>query len=241
MATHGLESLVEEFAGRFVELGDGRFKLLLGLSQVLALALEELQSLRLLLVFLQRSHVDRAHPLQLVAHLGHFDVQGVRVVSLQGDQAVVEVGGKRRPLRIGQHAGGGGADAGASDESAGESKTTLMADGAGHFFTTGAINGVAVRFLVDTGATFVSIGSSDARRFGIDTARGQTGISHTANGQVKVTKVKLDSVQVGGVTLHNVDAVVHGADLPVTLLGMSFLNRMEMQREGATMTLRKRF
>jgi len=168
-------------------------------------------------------------------------VQGVRVVSLQGDQVVVEVGGKRRPLRIGQHAGGGGADAGASDESAGESKTTLMADGAGHFFTTGAINGVAVRFLVDTGATFVSIGSSDARRFGIDTARGQTGISHTANGQVKVTKVKLDSVQVGGVTLHNVDAVVHGTDLPVTLLGMSFLNRMEMQREGATMTLRKRF
>lgn len=168
-------------------------------------------------------------------------VQGVRVVSLQGDQVVVDIGGKRRPLRIGQHTGGGGTDTGASGESAGESKTTLMADGAGHFFVTGAINGVAVRFLVDTGATFVSIGSSDARRFGIDTSRGQTGISHTANGQVKVTKVKLDSVQVGEVTLHNVDAVVHGTDLPVTLLGMSFLNRMEMQREGATMTLRKRF
>ncbi len=168
-------------------------------------------------------------------------VQGVRVVSLQGDQVVVDIGGKRRPLRIGQHTGGGSTGTSASGESAGESKTTLMADGTGHFFATGAINGVAVRFLVDTGATFISIGNSDARRLGIDTSRGQTGISHTANGQVKVTKVKLDSVQVGEVTLHNVDAVVHGTDLPVILLGMSFLNRMEMQREGATMTLRKRF
>lgn len=166
-------------------------------------------------------------------------VQGVRLVSAQGDQAVIEVDGKKRTLRVGQNAS---TTVGPSAEkSSSDGKVTLMADGAGHFYTTGSINGVSVRFLVDTGATFVSIGASDARRIGIDTSRGQQGMSNTANGVTQVTKIKLDKVQVGEVTLLNVDGVVHSNELPIALLGMSFLNRMEMQREGSTMTLKKRF
>lgn len=174
-------------------------------------------------------------------------VQGVRVVSLQSDQVVVEIGGKRRPLRVGQNVVAVDAPAGQSGASTGEGSAggentiTLLADGAGHFFATGAINGVAVRFLVDTGATFISIGRSDAQRIGINISNGQRGMSQTANGVTEVTKVKLSSVQLGTLILHNVDAVVHGKDLPITLLGMSFLNRMEMQRLGANMTLKKRF
>ncbi|WP_240494603.1 retropepsin-like aspartic protease family protein [Azonexus hydrophilus] len=161
-------------------------------------------------------------------------VDGVKVVAVQGDQVIIEIGGRKRPLRVGQHAVGvipeGGAD-----------KLVLNADGQGHFFTTGVINGVSVRFLVDTGASMISLGASDARRMGLDFNRGQKGMSQTANGQVVVSKIQLDNVRVGGVTLHQVDAVIHQTDMPIALLGMSFLNRMEMQRDGNTMTLKKRF
>lgn len=161
-------------------------------------------------------------------------VDGVKVVAVQGDQVIIEIGGRKRPLRVGQHAVGLVPD-GAAD------KVVLKADGQGHFFTTGVINGVSVRLLVDTGASMISLGASDARRMGLDFNRGQKGLSQTANGQVVVSKIQLDNVRVGGVTLHQVDAVIHQTDMPIALLGMSFLNRMEMQRDGNTMTLKKRF
>lgn len=159
---------------------------------------------------------------------------GVKLLAIQGDQVIVEVGGRKRPLRIGQHAVG----AAAAD---GSGKITLTADGRGHFYTTGTINGTSVRFMVDTGATMISLGASDARRLGLDFNRGQKGISQTANGQVVVSKVKLDTVSIAGVTLRQVDALIHQADMPIALLGMSFLNRMEMQHDGGTMTLRQRY
>ena len=161
-------------------------------------------------------------------------LDGVKVLSVQGDQAVIEIGGKKRPLRVGQHAiGAASAD--------GSGKVILNADGQGHFYTTGTINGTSVRFIVDTGATMISLGTSDARRIGLDASRGQRGMTNTANGQAVVTKVQLDTVRVGDITLHNVDALIHQSEMPMALLGMSFLNRMEMQRDGSTMTLKRRF
>ena len=161
-------------------------------------------------------------------------LNGVKVLSVQGDQVTVEIGGKKRPLRIGQHAiGAGNGD--------GSDKIILTADVQGHFVTTGNINGTSVRFLVDTGASMISLGATDARRIGLDFNRGQKALTNTANGQAVVSKVQLDTVRISGVTLHNVDALIHQTDMPVALLGMSFLNRMEMQRDGSIMTLKKRF
>jgi aspartyl protease family protein len=161
-------------------------------------------------------------------------LDGVKVVSVQGDQAVIEIGGRKRPLRVGQHAEG----AGAAD---GSGKIVMTADNQGHFYATGTVNGVSVRFLIDTGATMISLGINDARRIGLDFNRGQKGLTQTANGQGVVSKVQLDTVRIGDVTLHNVDALIHQSEMPMALLGMSFLNRMEMQRDGSTMTLKKRF
>jgi aspartyl protease family protein len=95
--------------------------------------------------------------------------------------------------------------------------------------------------MVDTGATAIALGPSDARRIGLDLNRGEKGLVSTANGQVVVTRVMLDTVRIGDVSLHNVEGVVLSAEMPAALLGMSFLNRMEMQRDGSTMTLKKRF
>jgi len=147
---------------------------------------------------------------------------------------VVEVGGKKRPLRVGQHAVG-------VPTGDGQGRIVLNADGQGHFYATGTVNGVSVRFLVDTGATMISLGAADARRMGLDPARGVRAMTNTANGQAMVTKVQLDTVRIGDITLNNVDALIHQSDLPMALLGMSFLNRMDMQRDGSTLTLKKRY
>ena len=160
--------------------------------------------------------------------------EGVSVVAIEGETATIEIDGKRRVLRVGQNVA-------AQPSGAGPANVVLTADARGHFFTTGNINGATVRFLVDTGASMVSIGAGDARRIGLDPGKGVPGVVNTANGQAAVSRVKLNSVRVGDVVLNNVDALVHQHDLPVTLLGMSFLNRMEMQRSGDTMTLIKRY
>ncbi len=161
-------------------------------------------------------------------------VDGVKLVSIQEDQVIIEAAGRKRPLRIGQHAiGVAGGD--------GSGKIIMTADAQGHFFTTGTINGTSVRFLVDTGASMISLGATDARRIGLDFNRGQKALTNTANGQAVVSKIQVDTVRIGDVTMHNVDALIHQNDMPIALLGMSFLNRMEMQRDGSTMTLKKRF
>ena len=160
--------------------------------------------------------------------------EGVKVLSTEGETATLEVEGKKRVLRVGQNVV-------AQPSTGGSQKVVLTADSAGHFLTTGNVNGTTVRFLVDTGASMVSLGAADARRIGIDFSKGEQGITNTANGQAVVTRVKLDNVRVGEIVMNNVDALVHQQDMPFALLGMSFLNRMEMQRDGDTMMLKKRY
>jgi len=105
------------------------------------------------------------------------------------------------------------------------------------------VNGAHVRFVVDTGATTVLIPGPDADRLGLDYRnKGQMGHISTANGTATAYRVVLDSVTIGGITAYNVEAVVaEGSGLDVALLGMSFLNRTEMRRDGAYMTLTKRY
>ena len=160
--------------------------------------------------------------------------EGVKVLAIEGETATVEIDGKKRILRVGQNVA-------VQSSGRGPATAVLTADARGHFVTTGNINGTTVRFLVDTGASMISLGASDARRMGIDASKGQRAVSQTANGQAAVSLVKLDIVKVGEIVLHNVDASVHQQDMPIALLGMSFLNRMEMQRDGDTMTLKKRY
>jgi aspartyl protease family protein len=95
---------------------------------------------------------------------------------------------------------------------------------------------------VDTGATFVSLPSNEACRLGLDYRKGQPALMQTANGVAPAYRIKLDTVRVGDVTVNSVDAIVmEGDSTPVALLGMSFLNRMDIRREGEIMTLTKRY
>ena len=99
-----------------------------------------------------------------------------------------------------------------------------------------------MRFLVDTGATTIAFSTAEARRLGIDYRSGTRSIGRTANGTVTCYGVKLDTVRVGDITLQNVDAhVLEGMGPSNVLLGMSFLNRTQMNRDGDTLVLVKRF
>jgi aspartyl protease family protein len=165
---------------------------------------------------------------------GQKTAEGVVLLGTEKDAASFEIDGRKHTLSMGRAYSAAPRD--------GRQNVTLAADTRGHFVAMGSINGGSVRFLVDTGATFVSLSASEARRLGINYLQGQRGQVQTANGVTAVYRVKLDAVRVGEVELNNVDAVVAENDaMGVALLGMSFLNRMEMKRDGQSMTLTKRF
>jgi aspartyl protease family protein len=167
--------------------------------------------------------------------VGQKTPEGVVLISATSEQAILEVDGKRETLGMGQHF-----ETAAQTDTRGS--VTLPADSRGQFYADGRVNGAHIRFMVDTGATTVLLPISEADRLGVDYRRGQQGRIQTANGSALAYRVVLDSVTVGGITAYNVDAVVAQAQgLDVALLGMSFLNRTEMRRDGAYMTLTKRY
>jgi len=159
---------------------------------------------------------------------------GVAVLAVDNDSATIEIEGRRRVIRRGQHF--------RSDPAAdARQSVVLVADGQGHFFSEGRVNGGVVRFVVDTGATSIVLPVQDANRLGIDYRKGQRGQIQTANGLAAAWRVTLDRVRLGGIELQQVDAVVIEKGPDIVLLGMSFLNRVEMRREGETMTLTRRY
>lgn len=158
---------------------------------------------------------------------------GVTLIAVEKDRATIEIDGKRRVLVRGQTY---------SSAAASNRQVAVLAAGAGgHFVAEGQVNGGSVRFLIDTGASAISLPAGDARRLGIDYLKGRRGVTQTAAGQTSMYIVRLDTVRVGGIELQAVDAIVIEQGLSVALLGMTFLNRVEMRREGSTMTLTRRF
>lgn len=159
---------------------------------------------------------------------------GITLIAVEKDRATIEVDGKRRLLQRGQtHSSGG---SGSSAQS-----ITLAAGAGGHFIAEGQVNGNPIRFLVDTGATAVAISAGEAERLGIDYRKGRRGTTQTAGGPAAAYAVTLATVRVGGIELQNVEAIVIEQGLAIALLGNSFLSRMDMRREGQTMTLTRRY
>lgn len=182
--------------------------------------------------------IDAAKPRTMSA--GEVSPEGVRLISATSEAAVVEFEGRRQTMALGTSYRSATADTAAS--AIGRS-VVITGDTQGHFVVSGMLNGAAsVRFLVDTGASVISISADDARRAGIDYLSGQRAWSQTASGVTPVYRVKLDTVKIGDIVLYNVDAAVHvSGRLPIALLGMSFLNRMEMRRDAGTLTLTRRY
>ena len=166
------------------------------------------------------------------------DFKGVKVVSTQGDSAVLMVGGKRLNVRVGDSPASVGEQAGGKSSG---SKIVLTAGDGGHFLAAGSINGKSVQFMVDTGATTIAMGSAEAKRMGIDYTAGKPVRMNTANGSTLGYLLTLNTVRIGDVEVHNVDAIVSQQAMPYVLLGNSFLTRFSMRRDSDQMVLERRF
>ncbi|MEK7758514.1 MAG: TIGR02281 family clan AA aspartic protease [Pseudomonadota bacterium] len=178
-------------------------------------------------------HVDGA---RRVLTIGTESPEGVKLVSTdtQAEEAVVELKGKRETLQLGVVV--------SAFQSAARESVTLFSDASGFFHAQGSINGAAVTFLVDTGANTIAINSATAKRAGIDYTKGRAGTARTASGYTRMYGIKLDTVKVGDIVLRNVEAgVIDGPQPETPLLGMSFLNALEMKRDGNKMELTRRY
>jgi len=162
--------------------------------------------------------------------------QGVKLVSVGADSAVVEIAGKRVTLRLGESPASLGERGQASS-----GRISLPADGGGHFMGSGSINGRPVQFLVDTGASTVALSVADAERIGLAFREGASVRIGTANGLAQGWRVKLASVRIGDVEVYDVDAIVTSQGMPFVLLGNSYLNRFQMRRDNDQMVLERRY
>lgn len=161
--------------------------------------------------------------------------RGVTLKRLGEGEAEVEVGGQIRVLRLGMtpaRVGAGGPPPG--------TQIVIPVGPGGHFTAEGAINGKPVRFMVDTGATAIALSQAEANRIGLEWQRGRPGTTQTAGGPVPVNLVNLTSVRIGDVEVSNVGAVVIPAELPMVLLGNTFLGRFTMHRDADVMRLERK-
>ena len=167
---------------------------------------------------------------------GDTSPEGVTLISATSTEAVLEVDGERKRYGLGGRIGGSYAPP--------EQATVRIWPTPNRMYLVGgSINGYPVDFVVDTGATLVSLSGREARRLGIDfRVVGTPGRSSTASGVDEIFLVNLDRVRVGDIELRNVRGAVHDGDFPpATLLGMSFLGRLSMRQEGQVLELRKKF
>ncbi len=167
---------------------------------------------------------------------GETSPEGIKLLATdtQEEKAEIEIDGKREVLKLGVVVAGFTAK--------GRGVVTLYPERGGHFFADGSVNGVAVRFLVDTGASSVTMNGSTADRIGLNYRKaGRRGYSNTAAGTVPKYYITLDKVQVGDITLYNVEGgVIERMESTEALLGMSFLGRLDMKRDADKMELSER-
>ena len=173
---------------------------------------------------------------QRVLSPGKPSPEGVLLISANSSEAVIEIDGVRGTYTLGSHIGG-------NYKSAAAGKTSTIApDANGMYWANGSINGFQVKFVVDTGATLVSMNKHQANRIGLQyRLEGRESSASTASGITKVYIMNLDRVRVGDIEVRNVEGAVHDGDFPeVILLGNTFLNKVSMKREGQILTLESR-
>lgn len=168
--------------------------------------------------------------------VGMVSPEGVKLIAATSQAAILEIDGKRDSYPLGTRIGN------RFVEGRAPVAVRIWPNTAGMYAVDGSINGFPVHFLVDTGATNVAMSKHEARRLGIDYRLiGTEGAVGTASGIARSFAITLKEVRVGAIELYDIPATVVDGDFPQeTLLGMSFLGRLEMVRDSAVMELRKK-
>ncbi|MBI2969824.1 MAG: TIGR02281 family clan AA aspartic protease [Gammaproteobacteria bacterium] len=170
---------------------------------------------------------------QHVLSAGMTSPEGVTLISADSREAVLEVDGIRTAYALGAHIGS------QYKKREAPSTVTVAPDLQGMYLVNGNINGFQVDFVVDTGATYIAMNRHQAKRLGLDyKLEGRQALSSTAAGITKVYLVNLDKVRIGDIEIRNVPGAVHDGDHPaIILLGNSFLNQLNLSREGDMLQL----
>ena len=167
--------------------------------------------------------------------VGDVSPEGVRLISADANEAVVEYLGARHTLSLSSRVAG-------SFAVAEKPRISIPSDELGQYRIRGAINNHYVNFLVDTGASVVALSSAAANGIGIDYRNAKKGSVNTAQGTVSSHFLILDTVTVAGITAHNVQAAIIDGQYPLEiLLGMSFLRQVAIEENGGVMTLTQKF
>jgi len=176
-------------------------------------------------------HVDGQ---QRKLRAGQISPEGVKLISSNSEQAVLEINGKQQSYQLGSHL--------SSYYPESEHEEARIWQQGGMYMTPGFINSLSVDFVVDTGATWIAMSQQQAEQLGINyLSEDVRGWASTANGTTPIHKVTLDKVKVGDIELRNVEAsVLENSNPNYILLGNSFLNRVDMQREGQMMLLKEK-
>lgn len=116
----------------------------------------------------------------------------------------------------------------AKGEQTGPSSIAFSLEADGHYHVYGQVNGSAVRFLVDSGASDIVLSPDDARMLGMQPEYlNFTMMAQTANGTVRGAPIQIKTLKVGPIVMHDIPATVNEAEMPVSLLGMEFLRRLK--------------
>ena len=166
--------------------------------------------------------------------------EGVKLIKSNSKEAIIEIDGISKIFTLDEKIGN-------TFKTTSDDKNTISirkraiikGDANGMYLTKGQINGKTVEFLIDTGATYVSMSSDLAKQLKIKYEKGNKIQLETAKGMSIAYEIKLKKVKVGDIELYNILGVVSD-DMPsITLLGMSFLRKLDMKRKGKTMILEK--
>lgn len=177
---------------------------------------------------------DERHTLSI----GDTSPEGVKLVAADSETAVLEVDGHKKSYPLGS-----AMSIGTKFRVPEERMARAYADSRGMYHIQGSINGYTMRFLVDTGATSIAMNEVQGKRLGIDyRLEGKQVFVSTASGMSKAYAVNLDVVKIGEIKINNVQAVIIEGGFPKeVLLGMSFLGRVQIEREGSLMHMKKKY
>jgi len=167
---------------------------------------------------------------------GQASHQGLKLISSDTSSAVIEIDGEQKSYTM-------GTTVSTSFTQREKISEQVIIDSYGMFRAHGSINNHSVKFLIDTGATNVAMSAKDARKLGIQYRLDGTPVkTHTASGIANAWAIELKTVQLGQLKERNVQGIVIDGDYPRhVLLGMAFLNRMKVEKEGNKMIITKKY
>ena len=172
---------------------------------------------------------------QQMLRKGERSTEGVLLLSSNSREAVIQLGDVSHTLNLSSKIG-------TSYQQAEAAKVSIILNPIGQYKTSGTINGRRVELLVDTGANVIAMSEGHARTLGIDMSEGKQMRATTASGVTESRGVVLETVQIGGIKVNNVQAAVMKGEFPQDiLLGMSFLRAVEMSENQGIMQLTAKF